>query len=52
MRKPCNKPVHHSKLGKLIFNIEYSILAPLNVNNFFLNHTAPVCSRVNQPTVG
>lgn len=55
MRKPCNKPVHCSKLGKFIFNIEYSILSPLNVNKNVKeekNHTEYVFSKNNQPFIG
>lgn len=38
--KPCinNKPVHCSKLDKLIFNIECSISADLNINKNLKNH--------------
>lgn len=33
-----NKPVHCSKLDKLIFNIECSISADLNINKNLKNH--------------
>lgn len=48
MRNLHNKPAYCSKLGRLIFNIQYSILALLNVNNFFFLKTEHVFSRVNQ----
>ena len=50
--KPCinNKPVHCSKLDELIFNLECSISADLNINIKLKqkNHIEQVCSRVNQ----